>query len=171
MKVPSSQCRNLRTDQYQLGFKSKSHSQKPPKGHNILWAAATLSPAVFLRLSEEDNNGIEHTAEERMLRASRDEIEQKLSEEDHCFSRFRRCIVLFLDLYIWEPMCTGLRFFHLVLIFVPVIIVVPALWLGPRDQKRDNERSGALWWYWFLVRSMERAGPAFIKVVYLRVYI
>lgn len=99
-----------------------------------------------------------------MLAASREEIAKKLHDDDTGFSRFRHGIVLYLDLFIWEPICTGLRFLHLVVIFVPVIVSVPALWLGPRNKNRDNERSGTLWWYKFLVKSMERAGPAFIKV-------
>lgn len=99
-----------------------------------------------------------------MLAASREEIEKKLSDDEHGFSRFRHSITLFLDVYLWEPVCTGLRFLHLVFIFVPVFLTVPAIWLGPRIQERDNERSGTLWWYRFLVKSMERAGPAFIKV-------
>ena len=100
-----------------------------------------------------------------MLQASRDEIERKVDNDEQGFLRFRHEVVLFLDLYIWEPISTGLRFLHLVFIFVPVIVTVPALWIGRRDKKRDNERSGTLWWYWFLVKSMERAGPVFIKVL------
>ena len=123
-----------------------------------------MSPAAFVQLSEKDNGGTELTAEGRMLEASREEIKKKVDDNDRGFSRFRHSIVLFVDLYIWEPVCTGLRFLHLVVIFVPVMVTVPALWLGTRDSKRDNERSGTLWWYWFLVKSMERAGPAFIKV-------
>lgn len=99
-----------------------------------------------------------------MLQASRAEIKKKVKEDSHGIRRVRDSIVVFLDMYIWEPVCTGLRFLHLVFIFVPVIVTVPALWIGTRDKKRDNERSGTLWWYWFLVKSMERAGPAFIKV-------
>lgn len=99
-----------------------------------------------------------------MLEASRAEIEKKLKDDEHGFSRFRHGVVLFLDVYFWEPLCTGFRFLHLVVIFVPVILTVPALWLGSREREKDNERSGTLWWYWFLVKSMERAGPAFIKV-------
>ena len=106
----------------------------------------------------------EQTAEGRMLQASRDEIEKRVDEDVHGIRRFRDTIVLFLDLYIWEPVCTGLRFLHLVVIFVPVILTVPALWVGRRSKERNNERRGTLWWYWFLVKSMERAGPAFIKV-------
>lgn len=107
-----------------------------------------------------------------MLAASREEIAKKLKDDDHGFSRFRHGIVLFLDIYIWEPLCTGMRFLHLMAIFVPLIVSVPALWIGSRDPKRDNERTGTLWWYSFLVKSMERSGPAFIKVCqYLRRFV
>jgi hypothetical protein len=44
------------------------------------------------------------------------------------------------------------------------LVSVPAIWVGKRNKTRGDERSGTLWWYSFLVRSMERAGPAFIKV-------
>jgi aarF domain-containing kinase len=82
-----------------------------------------------------------------MLEASRKELEEQ---------------------YIVEPICTGLRFLHLVVIFVPVIVTIPALWLGQKQPGRENERSGTLWWYGFLVASMERAGAAFIKVRFAR---
>jgi aarF domain-containing kinase len=129
-----------------------------------LWAAATLTPAAFVQLSEKDNEGTDNTVEGRMLAASRDELENRLSDDDVGLSRVGHIIVFFLDSYIWEPLCTGIRFVHLVLIFVPLIVGVPAIWIGRRDPEQDNERSGTLWWYRFLVRSMERAGPAFIKV-------
>lgn len=133
-------------------------------GGTSLLLAAALSPAVFVQLSEEDNDGTEQTAEGRMLEASRQEISKTLAADDHGFSRFRHAVVLYLDVYLWEPLCTGLRFLHLVVIFVPVIVTVPAMWLGTRDKERDSERTGTLWWYRFLVQAMERAGPAFIKV-------
>lgn len=138
--------------------------QPPNSGRLVLAAAASLSPAAFVTLSEKDNGGTEQTAEGRMLEASRDEIEKRVDDNVHGFRRFKDTIVLFLDLYIWEPVCTGLRFLHLVVIFVPVLVAVPALWIGTRNKEMGNERSGTLWWYWFLVRSMERAGPAFIKL-------
>lgn len=117
-----------------------------------------------MQLSEKDNGGTEQTAESRMLAASREEIAKQIDDDERGFERFRHTVVLFLDLYIWEPLCTGFRFLHLVLIFVPVIVTVPVIWCGKRDKTRNNERPGTLWWYAFLVQSMERAGPAFIKV-------
>ena len=122
-----------------------------------------LSPAAFVQISEqEDGNG--ETAEERMLVASRAEIAKVLPDDIHGFQRFRRSLSLFFDLYIIEPIATGFRFLHLVAIFVPVILSIPAIWVGSRQKERDNERSGTIWWYHFLVNAMERAGPAFIKV-------
>lgn len=161
VKTAAPQIRSFRTT---LTRTQGSTNKSGNGGRRILWAAATLTPAAFVQLSEKNNDGTELTAEGRMLEASRAEVEKRLKDDDRGFSRFRHAIVLFVDVYFWEPLCTGFRFLHLVVIFVPVIVTVPALWLGPRDAKQDNERSGTLWWYWFLVKSMERAGPAFIKV-------
>lgn len=125
--------------------------------------AATLSPAAFIKLSQDEHKDGK-SGEEQMLEASREEIEKKVPDDIHGMKRFFSSIWVVLDLYIYEPIATSLRFLHLVIIFVPVIITVPAIWLGKRQRKRDNERNGTLWWYGFLVSSMERAGPAFIKV-------
>jgi aarF domain-containing kinase len=99
-----------------------------------------------------------------MLQASREELVKTVDEDKRGLSRLVGKVTIFLDVYIWEPLCTGFRFCHLVVIFVPVILSVPVIWLGRRQPDRDNERSGTLWWYNFLVWGMEAAGPAFIKV-------
>ncbi|KAK3181979.1 hypothetical protein K4F52_006718 [Lecanicillium sp. MT-2017a] len=126
--------------------------------------AAALGTAAFVELSRKDNGGTEQTGEHRMLELSREEIRKSIGDDDRGVARLVHEVVLFLDLYIWEPLCTGVRFLHLVVIFVPVIISVPAIWIGARDAERDHERSGTLWWYNFLVKAMELAGPAFIKL-------
>ena len=150
---------------YGNGGGHKGRFRAPPTSKGLLLAsAAALSPIAFVQISEEDNGGTNETHEGRMLEASREEIRKKVPEESHGARRVWDNIVLFLDVYIWEPACTGARFLHLFVIFVPVIFSIPAIWIGPRQKDRDNERSGTLWWYWFLVKSMERAGPAFIKV-------
>ncbi|KAG9232781.1 ABC1 family-domain-containing protein [Amylocarpus encephaloides] len=165
----SSQCRlQIRaatTREYGNGEVGRGCFRSPPRYKGIICAAAVaLSPAAFVQMSEEDNGGTEQTAEGRMLEASQEEIKKQIPNHEHGALRIWHKTVLFLDLYIWEPACTGLRFLHLVVIFVPVIFTVPAIWIGPRQKDRDNERLGTLWWYWFLVKSMERAGPAFIKL-------
>ncbi|KAK3904225.1 hypothetical protein C8A05DRAFT_42664 [Staphylotrichum tortipilum] len=86
------------------------------------------------------------------------------SENEDTSRSLGRRVILLLDVYIWEPVCTGFRFLQLLVIFVPVILTVPAIWVGARIPERDNERPGTLWWYGFLVQAMEWAGPAFIKL-------
>jgi aarF domain-containing kinase len=129
----------------------------------ILLAAAALSPAAFVELSEEDRPD-DQTSEQHMLEASRKEISKKVPKEAHGLSRLWKTVVYVLDQYIYEPVATGFRFLHLLIIFVPVISTVPLVWIGSRQKDRDDERGGTLWWYSFLVSSMERAGPAFIKL-------
>jgi aarF domain-containing kinase len=38
------------------------------------------------------------------------------------------------------------------------------LLVGAPEAKLQGDRWGAVWWYGFLVASMEAAGPTFIKV-------
>lgn len=135
---------------------------RPLEGGKIL--LAVLSPAAFIQLSEEDN-GDGKTPEELMLEASRAEIEKSIPDHVHGIRRAWHGLYLFVDKFIFEPIATGFRFLHLVVIFVPVIAAVPIIWFGRRRKDHDNERTGTLWWYRFLVYSMERAGPTFIKVL------
>ena len=116
-----------------------------------------------MQLSEEDTEDGK-TPEEHMLEASRAEIQKRVPDDLHGLRRAWSGLCLFIDVFIYEPIATGFRFLYLMIIFVPVIATAPALWLGRRQKDRDNERTGTLWWYGFLVNSMEKAGPAFIKV-------
>ena len=134
---------------------------KPPRGRVVVWSL--LSPAAFVALSEEDN-GDGKTPEAHMLEASRAEIAKDVPDEVQGFERMWRKLLLFAETVIIEPLATTFRFLHLVVIFVPVIVAMPLIWLGGKRKDRHNERLGTLWWYSFLVHSMERAGPAFIKV-------
>jgi aarF domain-containing kinase len=65
---------------------------------------------------------------------------------------------------IWEPILTATRFIHLFFIFIPVIVSSPMLLVGKPEKKYRGDKWGAVWWYGFLVRKMEAAGPTFIKV-------
>ncbi|EME41907.1 hypothetical protein DOTSEDRAFT_74080 [Dothistroma septosporum NZE10] len=134
----------------------------PVKGGSLLLAA--LSPAAFIQIAEDDDNEDGLTHEEHMLQVSRQELAEQVPDRLKNSKKFRKSIWRFVDTWIVEPLATGLRFLHLVIIFVPVIATVPIIWLGARQHARDNERSGTLWWYGFLVSSMERAGAAFIKL-------
>ncbi len=160
---------------FSLGPRSRLSSsslwRSPPwigrPGRRTLRAAASgtaLGAVAFVELSEKDNSGTEQTAEKRMLEASRTEIDPKVAPDVAGLARLGHDLVYILDRFVWEPLCTGVRLLQLVVIFVPVIAVVPVIWLGKRRPDRDGERSGTLWWYGFLVQGMEKAGPAFIKV-------
>ncbi len=79
--------------------------------------------------------------------------------------------VRIVKVYCIEPFLTVLRLFHLVFLFGPVILTIPMLWVGRSERRRPgkpvaepDENWGAVWWYSFLVRQMERAGPSFTKL-------
>jgi aarF domain-containing kinase len=134
-----------------------------PRAPRTVLVIASLSPAAFVQISEEEATDGQ-TAEAHMLEVSREEIRKKIPDDVHGLNRLFRCVAFFVGQYIYEPLATSLRFLHLVIIFVPVIVTIPAIWFGSRRKDRGNERAGTLWWYGFLVASMERVGPAFIKV-------
>ncbi|PSN67142.1 ABC1-domain-containing protein [Corynespora cassiicola Philippines] len=138
------------------------------RGRTILWSgvasASLLSPLAFVEISNGDLDNEDKTHEQAMLEASRKELKEQVPKSLENSKKFRRGIYFFVDTYIVEPIFTGLRFLHLVVIFVPVLATIPTIWLGKRQKDRDNERSGTLWWYGYLVWSMERAGAAFIKL-------
>ncbi|KAK2779442.1 hypothetical protein FQN52_002456 [Onygenales sp. PD_12] len=128
---------------------------------------AALTPAAFLDLASNGSSPSsppDTTAESEMLTASREEAKRVIPDDVHGLVRFCRAVYILIDQYVIEPVATAMRFLHLVAIFVPVLVAVPVIWVGRRDRSRDNERWGTLWWYGFLVRGMERAGAAFIKL-------
>jgi aarF domain-containing kinase len=128
----------------------------------LIAAATALSPAAFVELGENHDDG--KTGEMHMLEVSRKEISKNVPEDAHGVQRLYKTVIYVLDQWLYEPLATSFRFLHLVVIFVPVIVTIPAAFLGSRQKDHDNERSGIIWWYGFLVKSMERAGPAFIKL-------
>jgi aarF domain-containing kinase len=73
-------------------------------------------------------------------------------------------ILSLLQEHIWEPLLTAGRFTHLFCLFLPVIITMPMLLVGKSERKYKGDRWGAVWWYKFLVKRMQAAGPTFIKV-------
>lgn len=137
----------------------------PPRRARLIggMVMAALGPSVFLKLAEETDDR-ETTGEMQMLQASREEIRKRVQADARGLSRLRQELWVFLYCYVYDPIATGFRFLHLFVIFMPVVVAVPAIWLGRRLQSRNGSRSGTIWWYQFLVKAMERAGPAFIKV-------
>ena len=148
--------------QWTIRHSHKTHWRRP-RTLTVTLFAASLSPAAFVKLSEEDH-GDGKTGEEQMLEASREEIKKRIPESAHGLTRLWKTVLYTIDQYVYEPIATALRFIHLVVIFVPVIITIPAIWIGPRRSNHNNERAGTILWFQFLINSMERAGPAFIKV-------
>lgn len=147
----------------------QSSGTGPRRARVTLLAAAhgvaALGTAAFVELSETDNSGTEYTAETRMLAVSRAEMAKTVSADGWGPTRLWRQLVLLVDVYVWEPLCTGLRLVQLSCIFVPVLLTAPCIWIGQRHGgRRDGERTGALLWYRILVKAMELAGPTFIKV-------
>lgn len=133
--------------------------------------AATLGTLAFVEPSDDALIDADSTWESRLLETSRKELETareiKAKSQGNVVLRTVYGVVSFLDVNLWEPICTAARFIHLFVIFVPVIFTVPVIWVGRRHPEYDNERSGTLWWYRFLVRAMEWSGPTFIKVLWL----
>ncbi|KMK58011.1 ubiquinone biosynthesis protein [Aspergillus fumigatus Z5] len=139
----------------------RSFQRKAPVGRTVLFAA--LTPGAFLELAEK-GDGHNKTGEMQMLEISRQEIRKSVSEDAQGLMKLCEELFVFWYCYIYDPIATGFRFVHLAIVFVPVIITAPAIWFGRRLDDGKGERAGAVWWYGFLVRSMERAGPAFIKL-------
>ncbi|EEH39004.2 ABC1 family protein [Paracoccidioides lutzii Pb01] len=178
-KYAPAPCRSCRQhhagkSQHYHKFQWRSHQNvsgsrrtfSPYRGTSTLLLAVILTPAAFLELAENGADDAFTTAESEMLAASHEEARARRRIPDNVDGMIRLCrsIYIFVDQFVVEPVATALRFFHLLVIFVPVFVTVPAIWIGPRVRSRDGERTGTLWWYGFLVRAMERGGAAFIKL-------
>lgn len=159
-----------------------SRSSRPPprwtRAHTIFAATTTTTattlafslPALFpsSRGKEELVHNLQpdvpKTTEQQMLEAS--ELERKeakrVSKDQPKRWQALQGMRLFVVNYIVEPIATGVRFMTLVAIFVPVIVTIPVVWFGMRHE--GGTTHGTIWWYGFLVNSLERAGPTFIKV-------
>ncbi|KAG0262894.1 hypothetical protein DFQ27_002052 [Actinomortierella ambigua] len=90
--------------------------------------------------------------------------EEKEKEEEMWVRRIRRQILEWLEENVVRPVKTVWRFAVLAAIFAPVLLSIPAVFVGDRIKERHDERTGTIWWYDLLVRHMELAGPTFIKL-------
>lgn len=73
--------------------------------------------------------------------------------------------------YLIDPFFVLKRFIYLSILFLPVLLTVPLLFCGASstvtdDQGHTEERPGwgARFWFAFLVKQMELAGPTFVKL-------
>jgi hypothetical protein len=134
----------------------------------LIGLSAAASVPIIQRKVKEDEDDVELTLEQSLLDTSEEERRSQaysINKDRSVFHRAFRFIKITLIRYIFEPIATGLRFIQLVFIFIPVLATIPVIFIGPRVAQFDNERTGTLWWYKFLVRQMERAGATFIKVL------
>ncbi|KAK0552516.1 hypothetical protein OC845_001660 [Tilletia horrida] len=104
-----------------------------------------------------------------------EEQEEAVTKRRNPIARWYLNFRTFLIAYVIEPLGTTKRFLVLVFLFAPVILTAPMLLVGRRreggrrrgrkvSKQEDGQRWGAMWWFGFLVKQMERAGPTFIKL-------
>ncbi|KAG0227438.1 hypothetical protein BGW42_002946 [Actinomortierella wolfii] len=84
--------------------------------------------------------------------------------EQDKLTRFKQRLLDWIEDYVVHPVKTVWRFAVLAAIFAPVLLSIPAVFLGERQKDLHNERKGTIWWYDLLVKHMELAGPTFIKL-------
>ncbi|KAF9892376.1 hypothetical protein FE257_002153 [Aspergillus nanangensis] len=68
----------------------------------------------------------------QMLELSRQEIKKSVAEDARGFEKFRQSLYVVWWYYVYDPIATGFRFVHLVVVFLPVIIALPTIWFGKR---------------------------------------
>ncbi|KAI6136306.1 hypothetical protein F5141DRAFT_1073758 [Pisolithus sp. B1] len=73
-------------------------------------------------------------------------------------------ILNLLQEYVVDPVMTAKRFLQLLMLFLPVIAMMPMLLVGNPERELYGDRWGAIWWYGLLVSKMQAAGPTFIKL-------
>lgn len=123
--------------------------------------AAALLPRKHRQEEQTKVAELKKTRERLMYEASMKE-EQEL--RDQAGGRFHGVVALVRD-WIWEPLTTALRFIQLAAMFLPVLVTMPLVLVGPIRLHKTQERWGALVWYKYLTWTMEAAGPSFIKVI------
>ncbi|CAE6387243.1 unnamed protein product [Rhizoctonia solani] len=124
-----------------------------PLGGGILMYSRETPPSISSILSSP--NIIPRGAPPQVIR-----IDSPYESQTSLLSQLQE----FLRSRIWEPIRTGFRFLHLVVIFTPVILTAPMILVGPPEDRYGGDRWGAIWWYGLLVKAMQRAGPTFIKL-------
>lgn len=134
-------------------------------------------PPILNEQSEPTAPPLDHmTADSPLFAQSVEDVEdeEKRLHRNGVMRAFYK-VGTFLQDYLIEPLGTTKRFIVLVFLFAPVILSMPMLLVGKRREggrlrgrrmpkAEGGTRWGAKWWYSFLVKQMERAGPTFIKL-------
>ncbi|KAK6353223.1 hypothetical protein TWF696_005204 [Orbilia brochopaga] len=137
---------------------------------NVRSTVALVSGSAIFLLAESTSSRqppAPQTQELRILAESEKELHYNIRDEIRGappFHKFYKYVTYYIQLSIIEPVATCVRFLHLALLFLPVVVSMPVIWIGPQRHEYNGERAGTIWWYRFLVKSMERAGPTFIKL-------
>ncbi|KAG0254019.1 hypothetical protein BG011_006015 [Mortierella polycephala] len=144
----------------------------PSKWHYVMPALVTqsglslCSRSIHLEAREQSNQQqyqLNHAKSAHPVSYIKTEI-LKEAQRPSFWRRLKQHLEDMLEDYVLHPILTIWRFGVLAVIFAPLIVTVPAVFLGKRIKDQDDERSGTLWWYRLLVRHMEMAGPTFIKL-------
>ncbi|KDN44741.1 ABC1-domain-containing protein [Tilletiaria anomala UBC 951] len=146
----------------------------------VLWSDAIINEALHDEASLRKPQNVQQVSEyQQLTEKSAEKYAPTLEEQNdtrhrHRPSFFKTIQIVFVK-YISEPLGTAKRFLVLACIFLPVLLTAPMIFIGSkRDRgkrrgrkvasKEEGERWGALWWYRYLVVSLEAAGPTFIKL-------
>ncbi|KIM24111.1 hypothetical protein M408DRAFT_332002 [Serendipita vermifera MAFF 305830] len=170
-KVPNQTNLGIRLGKHNINFSRKNANYAPIKGsRRSIWVkyAVTLTlggAAVYA--TRGSSNSFIHTMTNSpacIPTVSPSVRTPLIASAPETSLSFLSHIAKLLRKYIFSPLRTGLRFLHLVIIFSPVLFTAPMLFVGKAEPEHGGEGWGALWWYDRLTRSMQRAGPTFIKL-------
>jgi hypothetical protein len=165
---------------YHHSSRGGSSSSSSRKASPIQGAKWLLLPFSLSKIHLDEDHTLKERAQEFYEHARDLTLNEKsslLEEGDHELSLWDRFLTS-IHRWIIEPLGTARRFLYLAFLFLPVIATAPLLALelsndqssGSSSKRKKGghpaERATTRWWYGFLVKQMERAGPTFIKVSY-----
>ncbi|KAG0271831.1 hypothetical protein BGZ95_000310 [Linnemannia exigua] len=156
------------TRQSRHAFSALTRKHPTPNWHYVIPAVVTqggfalFGPGIHLEARDLPTHH-QHVKHAHPVPYVKTEI-VKLAENPSFWRRLRQQLEDLWEDYVVHPVLTIWRFGVLALIFLPLIITVPAVFIGERNKELSDERSGTLWWYSLLVKHMELAGPTFIKL-------
>ncbi|CAM9024367.1 unnamed protein product [Wickerhamomyces anomalus] len=143
-----------------LAYLCYNQFHNSPIQNDMLQGTMQLEPAADLKPNPKGD-----TYENGLFLSSQQELEDEI--ESYRKDRLSRRLGFIYKIsfafhdYVWEPLVTIGRFVELTIIFLPIVITLPISWFG---KKKNNTRSGSIFWYKVLRFSLETAGASFIKL-------
>ena len=166
-----------------LGFSRGAHSASsaysaPRPSSHVAWTAGGIGVGIvaYFTLQAKAFGEEEKSAPNSLIPPnppSEEDIAKLMEEDDEPTAPKTTVgrVGVFLYDHLIMPILVFKRFLVLALLFGPVILAVPLLFLGRAKTTRTasgqvirGERWGALVWYDLLVAQMGRAGPTFVKL-------